>query len=553
MSAKRMLVVGIDGATFDLVRPFMEAGDMPTLKALVARGVSGDLESTIPPITGPAWASFMTGSNPGRHSVGDFMRRRPNQYTLQPVNSRSVHAVTLWELMGDAGKNVIVMNVPVTYPASPVNGIMVTGLLTPSSSEDFSYPRNISGELLKKFDYQVHLREAYSKAGVERYLADLRQMEAKRLQAAEHLMNKIDWDFCMVHFVATDAMQHTLWHLIDESHPLHDPQEASRYGGAIRDMYRQVDQALARLIELAGEDTTVVVLSDHGFGPLKKYIYLNNWLLEEGFLKLKGDLLTRLKTVLFRLGFTPEFLYRTIQRIGLAKFAFRAGKGTRYGLMKLLFLSAANIDWSKTVAYSYGNIGQIYLNVEGREPEGIVSREDYPAVRARIAERLKTLSDPETGEAVIGQIFMREDIYSGPYLEEMADIIMLPDDLSYQAAGLSEFMSNAVMRQSFAYSGGHRMNGIFAAAGEEIKSGGTVEGARLIDVGPTILYLMGLPVPDHMDGQILSQAIQDAALAARPPRFFNLESDGGFDGDSGLSEQEEEEVVRRLRDLGYVS
>jgi predicted AlkP superfamily phosphohydrolase/phosphomutase len=553
MSAKRMLVVGIDGATFDLVRPFMEAGDMPTLKALVARGVSGDLESTIPPITGPAWASFMTGSNPGRHSVGDFMRRRPNQYTLQPVNSRSVHAVTLWELMGDAGKNVIVMNVPVTYPASPVNGIMVTGLLTPSSSEDFSYPHNISGELLKKFDYQVHLREAYSKAGVERYLADLRQMEAKRLQAAEHLMNKIDWDFCMVHFVATDAMQHTLWHLIDESHPLHDPQEASRYGGAIRDMYRQVDQALARLIELAGEDTTVVVLSDHGFGPLKKYIYLNNWLLEEGFLKLKGDLLTRLKTVLFRLGFTPEFLYRTIQRIGLAKFAFRAGKGTRYGLMKLLFLSAANIDWSKTVAYSYGNIGQIYLNVEGREPEGIVSREDYPAVRARIAERLKTLSDPETGEAVIGQIFMREDIYSGPYLEEMADIIMLPDDLSYQAAGLSEFMSNAVMRQSFAYSGGHRMNGIFAAAGEEIKSGGTVEGARLIDVGPTILYLMGLPVPDHMDGQILSQAIQDAALAARPPRFFNLESDGGFDGDSGLSEQEEEEVVRRLRDLGYVS
>jgi predicted AlkP superfamily phosphohydrolase/phosphomutase len=548
-----MLVVGIDGATFDLVRPFMEAGDMPTLKALIERGVSGDLESTIPPITGPAWASFMTGSNPGRHSVGDFMHRRPDDYSLQPVNSRSVHAATLWELMGDAGKNVIVMNVPVTYPASPVNGIMVTGLLTPSSSEDFSYPRNISGELLQKFDYQVHLREAYSKAGVERYLTDLRQMEAKRLQAAEHLMNKIDWDFCMVHFVATDAMQHTLWHLIDESHPLHDPQEASRYGGAVRDMYRQVDQSLARLIELAGDDTTVVVLSDHGFGPLKKYIYLNNWLLEEGFLKLKGDPLTRFKTVLFRLGFTPEFLYRTIQRIGLAKFAFRAGKGTRYGLMKLLFLSAANIDWSKTVAYSYGNIGQIYLNVEGREPEGIVTEADYPAIRARIAERLKTLSDPETGEAVIGQIFMREDIYSGSYLEEMADIIMLPDDLSYQAAGLSEFMSNAVMRQSFAYTGGHRMNGIFAAAGAEVKSGGTVEGARLIDVGPTILYLMGLPVPDHMDGQILSQAIEDAVLAAHPPRFFNLESDGGFDGDSGLSEQEEEEVVRRLRDLGYVS
>lgn len=168
MSNKRILVIGIDGATFELIDPYIREGALPTLGALAERGVRGELESTIPPITGPAWASFMTGCNPARHSIGDFMRRRPGSYTLQPVNSTNIRTITLWEWMGRAGKRIVVLNVPVTYPPSPVNGVMVTGLLTPNTAQDFAYPAGVGTQLHERFEYQIHLREAYSEGGSSR-------------------------------------------------------------------------------------------------------------------------------------------------------------------------------------------------------------------------------------------------------------------------------------------------------------------------------------------------------------------------------------------------
>jgi predicted AlkP superfamily phosphohydrolase/phosphomutase len=552
-SDRRVFAVGLDGATLDLIRPWAEEGKLPTFGRILEEGSSGPLRSTIPPVTGPAWVSFMTGKNPGKHGVGDFLQRATGQYRRGLADATSVKAEPFWLTAGRQGKRVGVINVPVTYPPYQVNGFLISGLLTPRNTGNLAYPPGLAKELRGAIGgYRVNLDHFYAKGSGDEFLADLRELVDTRKKAAKYLMTRYEWDFFMVHFIATDWVQHFLWHCMDPTHPRFNESEAQRYGTAILEVYQQLDGALGELMGGLDQDTVLLVMSDHGFGPFHKYVYLNNWLLEKGLLFLKRGPATRFKHALFRAGLTPSALYQALARLKLVKVAFKASKKQRYDVLSTLFLSWQDIDWQRTRAYASGNVGQIFVNLRGREPQGAVEPgREYEAVREQIVAMLGGLTDPETGVPVIEHIYKREEIYSGPYVDQMADILFLPRNLEYVATGLSDFVSNEVVAPSFAYSGTHRMDGIFMLRGDVIKAGSIAEGASIVDMAPTIMHILGLPVPRDMDGRVLTELLDEEFVASRPV-VYSDEEESRVAG-PGLTEEEAEEVRDRLRGLGYVT
>ncbi len=556
----KVLVLGLDGATFDLIRPWAAAGYLPTLKRLMDEGAHGELRSTTPPMTGPAWTSFATGVNPGKHRLYDWVARDEGRYTFSPVTALDTEAPTLYTLLSEAGRRVCALNVPMTYPPMPVNGVMVSGLPTPNTKVTITYPQSLYQEIIDAVgDYILYPDpgQAYSDAGIDAFLTRLYRTTDLRIQTLDYLRSREAWDFAMVVFNGTDTISHALWKFMDQSHPLHDPAAARKYGNAIRDYYAYLDSKLARYVDDLPDDTTLVVMSDHGFGPFHKFVHVNNWLMQQGYMATKPGARSGLKRTLFQNGFSPMNVYDTVMRLGLGSLKREVVRGQGQGMLKTLFLSFDDIDWSRTQAYSMGNVGQVYLNVIGREPQGCVQPgAEYTQVREEIIAKLQTLRDPETGELVVEQIFRREELYQGEHLEKAPDIVFLPRRLEYFGFGEFEFGSHKIiepMRRGI--SGTHRMNGIFMAYGAAIQPGAVVEGASLYDLAPTILRLMGEAPVEQMDGRVLTETLApdvSAALTAR--RTTRTQRRAGGSGDSGdiLSAEDKKVLADRLRSLGYV-
>lgn len=417
----KLLIIGIDGATFDLIKPWSEAGHLPNLTRLMDNGVHANLASTLPPVTSPAWPTFMTGCNPGKHGVFDFIQPSGANYSM--VNSTLVRQPTIWQRLSKAGYRVGVLNVPITYPAQPINGFMVTGIPSPLSG-DICYPADLISRYQKEFgEYRTAPLIQY-KPGVEvEYIKDIYDLIRAHGDWALGLMSREPWDVLMVHFIALDIMKHALWRFMDKSHPRY---ESSPYEQAIRDGYKLVDEYIGRMLARLPEKSTVLVMSDHGFGPLKQIVNLNMFLLAQGFLQLKNDWWTQLKAAAFKNGLTPAGVYHMIETIGLQNLATRVSKNARNKVVSK-FLSFDNVDWRRTVAYSMGHVGQIYLNVVGREPQGVIKPENYHAVRQQIIDALYELKD-ENGKPVVTKIILREETYHGPYTEKGPDIHLVLDD-----------------------------------------------------------------------------------------------------------------------------
>lgn len=554
----RVFVVGLDGATFDLIRPWAQAGDLPTLARLMGTGAWGELRTTVPPMTGPAWTSFMTGQNPGKHGIFDWIARRSDAYDVMPLSARHRQTRSLWALASQAGRRVFVFNVPMTYPPEAVNGILIAGLPAPAARPDVAYPTNTYDEITRLVGSYILYPDpgqAYSDSGVDAFLSRLYRCTDDRIRILEHFWQKERWDLTMVVFNGTDAVQHALWKYMDPSHPLHDRARAAQYGDAILQFYRRMDAWLGTILDSLDDDTVLMVMSDHGAGPFHKFIHVNNWLMREGFLCLRRTLLSQAKRLWFTVGFTPMQVYNLLMRLGLGAFKREVVRGRGQVLLKALFLSFAEVDWRRTQAYSLGNVGQIFLNVRGREPLGCVARgADYERVREAIMAGLMDLRDPDTGEAVIEQVFPREEVYQGPYLDQAPDILFLPRNLEYFGFGEYEFGSNRVIEPVVrGISGTHRMNGVLLLAGRPIRAGQKIQGAQIVDLAPTILHLLGLPVCSEMDGRVLTEAltapVRPASLpvAVSDPDWAGTPSDG-----DDFTADDEEAVLERLRNLGYV-
>ncbi len=561
----KVFIIGIDGATFDLIRPWAEQGLLPNFARLMQQGAHGELTSTIPPVTALAWTSFLTGKNPGKHGIFDFIERAPGGYGIQYVNARSRKAKSLWRMLSEAGRTVCVVNVPMTYPPEEVNGCLIAGMDAPGEDSDYTYPKELKAELQRAVGgYTVDLRWLGNmKSDAQRLdvVRQSRQIEEQRTKATLYLMEKYNWDFFMVVFNATDRLQHYFWRHSDPRHPRHPDasEQVAELSNAIRDCYVYLDEMIGRILEALPDDAAVMVMSDHGFGMMTDdYFFVNRWLEHIGLLKRKGSAgfqpalnALRKMDALVRRILTPKQ-----KEWILAKFPQLRGQVESANTL-------GDVDWSQTKAYSeemYYTTANVRLNLKGREPHGIVEPHEAEEVLNFLIGELEKVVDPRTGQRVFPHIYRREEIYSGDYAAQAADLLMSywEDGAyhvrpSYKSPDGHFMATNAgVLPGESDWSGDHRMNGILIAHGAPFKKT-LVENATLCDLAPTILHLMGLPVPDDMDGRVLTE-ILDENYAEREIVFADA-GDSGTQPDANGPTYEEEDakvIEERLRGLGYM-
>jgi predicted AlkP superfamily phosphohydrolase/phosphomutase len=536
----KVLVIGFDGATFDLIRPWAAAGHLPNLAYLMNQGVHGELASTLPPVTSPAWPTFMTGCNPGKHGVFDFIQPHGSNFTL--VNSTRIKQPTIWQRLSGAGHQVGVLNVPVTYPPQAVNGFMVTDILSVKGTQ-ICYP----ADLISRYEpelgrYRIAPDVQYKPGNEIEYIDDIFSLIRAHGEWALKLMTHETWQVLMVHFIAMDLMKHALWRFMDHKHPRYIP---SPYENAIRDGYALVDAYIGRLLnQLPGEAVTIV-MSDHGFGPLKNMVNLNVFLMQKGLMKLKSDVWTQLKAAAFHYGLTPSSAYRLIERVGLQNMVARVAKSTRNNVIGK-FLSFDSVDWTRTVAYSMGHVGQIYLNVAGREPQGIVKADNYYQTRQEVMAALQELCD-EYGHPILTRVIPGEESYNGPYARQGPDLHLVLDNYNMIACPLFATEGRVITHQIRGDSGCHRREGIFIAQGQNIRQNVLLPEANIYDLAPTILHMMGLPVPQVMDGRVLTE------IFASPNQVTYADDvESATIVERGFSNDEATQVQERLRSLGYL-
>jgi predicted AlkP superfamily phosphohydrolase/phosphomutase len=277
-------------------------------------------------------------------------------------------------------------------------------------------------------------------------------------------------------------------------------------------------------------------------------------LLAEGFMNVKKDFASGCRYALFRLGLDYYSMGKLVLRLGLGKQAVQMGRGRRQDLQEKVFFSFRDVDWARTKAYSMGNYGQIFVNLKGREPKGCVSPgAEYEEVLNELTERLHDLVDEESGDKIIDKVFRREEVYSGRYVERAADLMFLTKDMEYKALGLSDFNSPRTIEPVFGCTGNHRMKGMLALRGEgAIREGGTIDRAAIQDLAPTILYLLGVPIPTEMDGIVLQNVFTPDFRMDHQPRYEDSQGRPARPEGSGYSPEEEEELTRMLKGLGYV-
>ncbi len=548
------MIIGLDGVPLDLIRRWAAGGHLPTLRRLMETGSVGRLRSTIPPTSGPSWSSFVTGMNPGKTGIYDFLYRRDGSYSFPPVNASLRGGTTMWRYLSDAGYRVGVLNLPMSYPVEKLPGsFMVSGWMTPYNARDFAHPPELAAELEREVgDYRIYPTETFTENRRESFLRASYDLLEMRTRTALYLVSTRPWDVFTTVFFDTDRLLHQLWHYLDPDHPWREDREDRE--PIVRDYFQQVDRSIARLLEYADDDTQVIVLSDHGMGRANNFIVLNNWLLETGLLRLKKDAWTRLKKVMFRRGFTLRNVHQVADRLGLARQAeYVAGYFVDH-LLKMAFLSFLDVDWSRSKAYSFGrHLGSIYVNVKGREPEGIVEPgAEYEAVRDEIEQLAYEFRDPRTGRKLIGQVLRREDIYSGPFVDRAPDLILRPQEPSDIFFGLADFGHRETVSTVYRYSGMHRDYGMLIMRGPGVRPGGEISGAAIQDIAPTVLHTLGLPVPEDMDGRVLEAAFEGGYLDAFPVRVGAASLPGEVAAETGYDAAGEREIMERLEGLGYL-
>ncbi len=559
---RRIVIVGLDGATWDLLKPRMADGRLPNLQRLALEGAQGDLTSIYPPETPAAWPSFMTGKNPGKHGVFDFLVYDPASKTERPVNAGLRVGRTFWEYLSDAGKTCLVLNVPTTYPPAPIRGAMVSDFLTPADAKDYAHPRELVSELEGEYGkYPLFFETmsfvcASSEANAGMFLDELERMDGIKFDVAEKLFDRHDPDLTMLHIWGTDRLQHELWTFMDPEHPKFQRDMAERFGPRIEAYYRMLDERIGRLAEKAGPDGIVMVMSDHGFGPTHYFIDLNSWLLREGFIVLQDTFRVKLKKLLWDLGITPHNLTRLLTpllRFGswLKAAAPEAALRKSTGAINLPgMLSLNDVDWDKTKAYAPFGWSGIYINTRGIRPHGSVDPEDYGPIRDEIVAKWRGLKNGKTGARVGGPVHTNKDMYTGPFSHFGPDVMPLPLAEKYMPVCFFGFASKEPVYANTTLYGNHRMEGILLAHGKGIRPG-VVNAANLMDIAPTVLYLLGHPVPDDMDGRVLTDMIAPEELLQRPITSTHVE-DQGVGPRDGLSSEEQEEIRSKLMGLGYL-
>jgi predicted AlkP superfamily phosphohydrolase/phosphomutase len=567
MKKPRLLIVGLDAATFDLISPWIGEGKLPNLAALMKNGAWGRLASILPPITPPAWTSFMTGKNPGKHGIFHFLEARAGTYELTYLNGASRRAKTIWRMLSDAGYTVGTMNIPFTYPPEHLNGFQISGMDTPSEKSPFIYPPELRSELVNLLGrFQLDLRYlGYMSTDPrrEQVLAEMDKLDHQWLSASLYLMEKHPADVMMFTFMSIDTVQHHFWQYMDPTHHLHNPAAIERFGDAVLRVYQRLDEAVGQMLQKTSSDTSVLVVSDHGGGPTSdQVVYLNRYLAQLDLLHYRKDERSALNKLTQKVVCGAYTLLRSTLSSRQKSFLARTLPRLRKSFESAV-TSFNQIDWTRTKAYCSEVLASppsIWINLKGVKPRGIVEQSEYEPLLKLISDKLKELKDPRTDEPVIKRILRREEIFHGPYANEAADLILdwwetshfstspsFPENMLDPAVEIRERRPSTESE----WGGTHRRDGILIAQGKSFKKGAEIQGARLIDMAPTILYLMGQPVPEDMDGRVLEELFEPAFIAANP---VQVGGSAGLKGGQGAQYSDEEAAIveERLKALGYI-
>jgi len=533
--AKRALIIGLDGATFDVLEPMMEQGRMPRLASIIRNGASGVLYSTQPPITPAAWTTFMTGKGPGRHGIVDFERYDVRTGRLSFNSTIEIREKTIWEILSEKAFRVGSINLPMTYPPKKVNGFMISGFDAPSLDADFTYPPGLKDELLREFPDYSHAKNWQRRIfGGDRVFAEnldyIKHSFDQGVALAEFCGQRFGWDVMMVLFKLVDNLQHKTWRYLENNGSLRRQQ-------MVADCYNKLDETIGRLEEFGRRhEALVVIMSDHGHGSLdgkaQPNLLLRNW----GYLKLRSGL-TRAKT-------RGAYLWRRLS-------SRRNGPG---GNGNNRLEAELAIDWSRTQAcvIHAGMCGFLYVNLKGRQPTGIVDPGDYERLRSEIRDRLlSVIYKDQQGrtQRVFTEVHKPEELYDCPRQEQE----WLPDLLLVPAPGLAvvrKIRGSRPVRAVAAHrqEGTHRIEGILVASGSTVRAGARV-GGNIVDVTPTLLSVLGLRVPVDMEGKVLTDLFDPKpTVEFEPPQVYRFEEPT----EEAYTEEEKRALTERLADLGYL-
>ncbi len=456
----RLIVIGLDCLTPQWA---LDAwlDEMPNLRALAERGAAAPLRSTIPPITVPAWTAMMTSQDPGMLGVYGFRNRASYEYdSLQVANASAVKARAVWNHLSRSRLKSLVMGVPQTYPPKPLNGIMVSGFMTPDKDVDFTYPAGIKGVLDQAAggEYVIDVK-GFRTDDKQTLLESVKKMTAARFRAFRALLRAEEFDFAMMVEMGPDRLQHGFWRFCDPTHRLYEP--GNPFEHVLHDYYVSLDEEIGRTIEAAGEGASIMIVSDHGAKAMEGAICINEWLQGAGYLRLKEQPAER--------------------------------KRLTYDM----------IDWPNTAAWGEGGYyGRLFLNAAGREPEGTIPPGAYESVRDEVKEGLESFGDEE-GKPIGTRVFRAEDVYR-EVNNIPPDLIVYFGDLNWRSAGSVGVGANHLRENDTGPDdANHQEDGVFVWDGGGGASLRRAERYAIYDVAPTILRFFGLEVPEEMIGEAI--------------------------------------------------
>jgi len=535
--AERLLIIGLDGATFEVLDPLLQAGRMPHLKRFIDEGVSGVLYSTQPPITPAAWTTFMTGKGPGRHGILDFESYDAVNHRLTFNSTYEIREKTLWQLLSEKGLRVGSLNVPMTYPPKPVNGFMVSGFETPSVDAQFTWPPELKDEifrLLPNYDYRTNWRR--KAIGRRAQLADNLDYIANSFDQGARLTRycgeKFGWDLLMTVFKLVDNLQHKAWKYLDPRWKHRFPYEAELAARC----FTRLDIALRDLFDYAGEKgATVLIMSDHGHGSLDGKAQPNLLLQRWGYLHLR----TPWERARVR---AENWLYR------LSK-----GRATRFEQGSRGIERDLAVDWSRTRAcvMHAGIYGYLYINLRGRGPHGVVPPDQYESLRNELAERLRSATvrhrDGRT-TPIFEHVYKTEELYgcSREDNPNLPDLLLAPHPgfaVVRKIRGRRPVRWCGLRRLE----GTHRVEGILALGGPHVRRGLRLD-ANIADITPTALAVLGLRVPVDMEGRVIREAFSLEPIVEPEPPIEKVSRVT----EEAYSEEDRRILERRLTDLGYL-
>jgi predicted AlkP superfamily phosphohydrolase/phosphomutase len=454
----RVVVVGIDCLTPQFALEQWR-DDLPHLSGLAARGVSGRLESTLPPITVPAWTAMMTSKDPGTLGVYGFRNRVGHGYdTLAIATSAAVKEPTVWDILSRHGLKSLVVGVPQTYPPKPLNGVMVSCFMTPNKQVQYTHPAGIQQVLdrIAGGEYVIDVKDFRTDDKLA-LLAAVEQMTEARFRAFRGLMRADDFDFAMMVEMGVDRLHHGFWRYCDPSHRLYEP--GNPYAQVLHDYYVKVDAELGRTIEAAGEGASVLVVSDHGAKAMEGGICINEWLQMNGYLKLKEQPREQVRL-------TPDL-----------------------------------IDWPNTTAWGEGGYyGRLFLNVAGREPQGLVPAADYERVRDEIAAGLEAFGDEE-GRPIGTRAYRPEQVYRHVN-GTPPDLIVYFGDLNWRSVGTVGIGAPHLRENDTGPDdANHQQDGVLVWQVGAGRTARPAERYRIYDVAPSLLDYFGIEAPADMVGE----------------------------------------------------